>query len=617
MNALEKTLFSILYFVDEPDKAVAIANYLLSNNQKKEYEIRQFLRAAGLFAKDNDGYFIRHFNPEEKEDFNIETVVRKGSTFSIFFRRPNEIRMKMAYDVLAGWVLKFLYHKHNFIPIRFNNGRGEIWHESNVGESFTDDALWEEFIAWFPEDVIAQNVKTLLDIAVKRPIGKILIPKPFEKFASIIEKAASERPSKFQKHQVKDYVEVVRKGKSASPFRINVKDNGNTIDESACFICCAGEGIKKVGIKLVLPESKKRFYDKPRTTENPSICPECFFASMISCLYPSSNYSVCEISAKDFTEVFFLSERTSNLTASLGAMQLSQALLYSVLPSRYIVVRLNNREGKLPIKTQLYLLFSNYADSFNIQFIEAFIEEAGPLERLKIHIPILKILEIFSNSVKPSSFVTNDSRKYAANEAVSYLEKGKPYTALYTLGGKALRDGNLYESKIFKSPCSFKDFDRVISEQSELLIEFLTGGIAMLKQNPKEFYEDVKELSENMFNIIKPLAQYEVENTSSNVSVVVRKYTDLIATDFPKLNLTNFRYCVAKKADDIEKKGRSYPSKGKVKSQLEGLENDIVTRFYRKYFEEGNAYLWKQFISEVNARLLSKLLLNVHSKKED
>jgi hypothetical protein len=200
-------------------------------------------------------------------------------------------------------------------------------------------------------------------------------------------------------------------------------------------------------------------------------------------------------------------------------MQLSNASLYSILPSKYIIVRLNKKRGSLPTKTQLYLLFSDYADSFSIPYLEASIQGQGSLEKLK--------------------------------------------------------------------------------------------------ENPKEFYEDVKKLSESLYSITQPLAQQEVNEGGSNVSVIVRKYTDLVSTDFPKLNIENFQYIVAKRADEIEKGRGGYPHKGTVRKQLEELENDVIEIFYNKYFENGNPYLWRQFILEVNARLLSKLLLNVHARRED
>jgi hypothetical protein len=618
LDNLQKALFALLYFTNQPDKATATTNRLLSEESKTEYKIRQFLRAAGLFAKDNDSYFIRYFDISRKEKHDVETIISEGKTIPVLFRQPNEIRMRAAYDVLAGWLLKFLYQKYGFIPLRFNSGWGELWCKSEIEKNLNEERIWTEFIDWLPADIAAQSVETLLGIAIERRkrIGSIPFPEPFvRKFGDTIKKVAQRKSFKFQAHQVKEYIKPLE-GNTIPPFQFDIKISEMRFYGEECLLCNSRNGIKKLGAKLLLPESKKRFYDIPNIDDNPPICPECFFASMISCLYPSQNYSVCEIPTKEFTETFFLAERTSNLTASLGAMQLSMVSLYSVLPSKYIVVRLNNKKGKLPAKTQLYLLFSEYADSFDVPFIEASVEGAGLLEKLKIDVSILRILGTLSTKVKPPSFVTRDQRGYAANDAIVQLEKGKPYTALYTFGGQALKIGGLYERTIFKSPYTFEDFDKAVSEQSGLLIKRLTGGDTMLKQNPKEFYEDVKGLSESLYDIIQPLAQDEVKSGGSKVSVVVRKYTDHVATDFPKLNLENFQYWVAKKADDIEKAGGGYPPKSTIKKQLEQLEDDIVGKFYKKYFEDSNAYLWRQFMLEVNARLLSKLLLNVHARKE-
>jgi len=829
-NSSQKALFGLLYFVSEPQKAAAIANDLFLFERKTEYEIKQFLRAAGSFAKDNDGYFIRYFDPSKTEGFDIDNVISRGETLPILFRQPNEIRMRMAYDVLAGWILKFLYQEYSFIPLNFNSGRGTIWIEDRHEKHFVEQEIWSEFIDWLPEDIITSAIETLMSITGGKQIGKIHVPLPFvKKFGKAIAELARRKPSKFQtnvifagnkshkelaqviedliieegldvsnlpkdfsrrifkkgirtepdtgkvaeihekwqrnpnisleekkkrkkipakigaaaisgilrilkakkvleqlstpqyfgslrkklgriqdeinslkgigiltfedkevrvdlttekikfvegnrslykfvlsriegereikkikkilkesglsikgkvpllvkdvlisKNEISDdklwdllYVEPVNTA-SMSPFLFGggTTYNKDTLEE--CISCGSLNIMKKAGRKMVLPESKKRFYDRPNIEDNPSICPECFFASMISCFYPTSSYSVCEIPVSEFSETFFLAERMSNLTVSLGAMQLSHASLYSVLPSKYIIVRLNR--GGLPTKTQLYLLFSEYADSFFVPYLEASIQSEGLLEKLRIFVSLLRLLGLISNRVRPPSFVIKDRRGYASNEAIVLLEKGLPYLSLYKLisgylgwrKNKKIKNADkVYEKSIFKSPYSLKDFDKNIVKESESLIKFLIGGDTMLKENPKEFYEDVKKLSESLYSITQPLAQQEVNEGGSNVSVVVRKYTDLVSTDFPKLNLENFQYIVAKRADEIEKGGGGYPHKSTVRKQLEELENDVVEIFYKKYFENGNPYLWRQFILEVNARLLSKLLLNVHARRED
>jgi hypothetical protein len=137
----------------------------------------------------------------------------------------------------------------------------------------------------------------------------------------------------------------------------------------------------------------------------------------------------------------------------------------------------------------------------------------------------------------------------------------------------------------------------------------------MLKEEPKEFYEDVKILSDEIYELVKPIAEDEVKESRSNVSVIVRKYTDVVKYKFPKLNLGNLQYLVAQRADRAEKRrlgGEQVFVEGKerVRAKLESVEKKVI-ELYDKYYSNGNMYLWREFIKEVEARLLSKLLLNI------
>lgn len=138
--------------------------------------------------------------------------------------------------------------------------------------------------------------------------------------------------------------------------------------------------------------------------------------------------------------------------------------------------------------------------------------------------------------------------------------------------------------------------------------------------DPKTFYWDVKDLSDALYDLLQPIAQDDVNKSRSNVSVVVRKYVEAVEKRFPRLNLVELQYMVAKAGDDAEKRrtaGETVYVKGK-EGLLQGLD-DIegkVAEMYGKYFQSGNAYIWREFIKEVSQRLLARLLLGVRAASQ-
>jgi hypothetical protein len=192
----------------------------------------------------------------------------------------------------------------------------------------------------------------------------------------------------------------------------------------------------KAGTKMILPESKKVWYERPKENNPGDLCPECYFAALISGFYPSETYSVCELPVTSAYQTFLLAQRLSNVTASLGAMTIARSSLLTVLPSRYFLVRLATGKGALPKKTQLYLLLVDYALSFPADggSIRAYVETAGAINYLEIDLNVLRILNLFRRGdVLPPHFVTEGNAKARANDTVRLLEAGKPYAALYRL----------------------------------------------------------------------------------------------------------------------------------------------------------------------------------------
>jgi hypothetical protein len=142
----------------------------------------------------------------------------------------------------------------------------------------------------------------------------------------------------------------------------------------------------------------------------------------------------------------------------------------------------------------------------------------------------------------------------------------------------------------------------------------------MFIQNPETFYQDIKALSDALYDLLQPIAQDDVRQSGSNVSVIVRKYVDAVEKRFPQLNLVELQYMVAKAADDAEKRRASGETvyvrgKGELSSAFDRVESQ-VTQMYDKYFRSGNAYIWREFIKEVSQRLLARLLLGVRAAQQ-
>jgi hypothetical protein len=758
MDSYAKAVLALLKFADQPREAVALARCLLGNTLP-ESQYRALLAAVGAFAKDNESYFVRcddsqaSVDPELKNQFNnwIEVVEAGTDLHWLVFRKPNEPRMRAAYEVLAGWVLKFLYQTRGVIPVDYADGQARVWSQQNLP---AEKELWEELIRWFPDDLLESNVSTLLDVMGSR-IGTLQVPVALiPKVGRVLAEMAIRHPRRFQNHisfnkglGLKDLVGIIRlddlkqgvralseqlktsgrvkmdvvtdaqggrKSKGGDlpkaigcarsvllaqqvvewlerendvysrllQYGLSKKQAQQLVDdlvafgvlerqqdgtvtrtqkdmnwlglayvqsvavdstppftfaplpqpsqaESRCLACGSPNIMPKAGTKMILPEAKKVGYENPKEDFG-DLCPECFFAALLSGFYPSEAYSVCELPATSAYQTFLLAQRLSNITASLGAMTIARSSLLTVLPSRYFLVRLTTGRGALPKKTQLYLLLADYALSFPSDggCIRGYIETAGAINYLEIDLNVLRILNLFRRGdVLPPHFVTEGNAKARANDTVRLLEAGKPYAALYRLLYDSYKGAEnerrwFGERTLFQSPYTLATFDIAVQQGARTLLEFLLKGgeSGMLIQNPEAFYNDIKTLSDTLYDLLQPIVQYDVRQSGSNVSVIVRKYVDAVEKRFPQLNLVELQYMVAKAGDDAEKRRASgenvyVAGKEKLSSAFDGVENQ-VTQMYDKYFRSGNAYIWREFIKEVSQRLLARLFLGVRAAQQ-
>lgn len=677
MDANQKAILCLLKFADRPRAAIAVARRVLSDLcDLRDSEFRALLTALGTFAKDNESYFLRYYGQgaDEAEKValsqqlnELEAHIEQGENVHwIVFRKPNEPRMRAAYEVLAGWVLKFLYQKKNAVPIDYIDGQALVWTALN---SLPDsEILWENFLEWFRSNKRIHwqtTVTTLLSVAPKRPIGAVATPSNlFDDISDFLAQAVSSNPKLLRKFQASarrqwEAAETLEQRRAAlcasmsaassiPPFsfgvtislRTSTVSAGQNIRIRTCISCQSDNGVRTAGSRLLIPESKKVWYDEPGQNLkggglNPPLCPECFFAATVSGFYPSSDYAVCEVPLTSSYQTFLLAQRMSSVTAALGAMAIARAPLLTVFPARYFLVRLSTAKGSLPTKTQLYLLLADYSHCFEVpltkvhpdeRHIKAHIDQAGAVNFLSIHVDILKILSLFKRGEMLPYHYGND--KARANDCIRLLESGKPYAAFYRLIFEPYKkQGWLSDRNVFKSTNSFDTYDSTVQKCAAKLFRlFWKGGeTEMLIQNPVEFYQDVKTLSDQLYNLLRPLAQDEVNESGSKVSVIVRKCTEAVEKRFPQLNLVELQYLVAKAGDDADKRRASGKTvyiarKDKLSDSLNEVEGKVL-EMHRKYAEgdRGSFYLWEEFVKEVTQRLLARLLLGVthHVNKEE
>ncbi|MCR4434062.1 MAG: hypothetical protein NUV70_08450 [Caldiserica bacterium] len=659
MESLSKAVLALLKFSDRPGEATALARSLLRRSLT-ETQYRALLVAVGAFAKDNESYFLRYDDIKataanellsQFESWLASVEAGGDALYWLIFRKPNEPRMRAAYDVLAGWVLKFLYQTRGAIPVDYADGQAKIW----LAQPLPSKEIWDEFIRWFLEsrsEVLESNIATLLNFAPKKPIGAVPVPdhlfepvsdalmKAIQKNSRLLGKFQTSAKVKWQRAQTNEERKTAicegKKATSRSPFEVTNTPSLHTATAGqgtrSCITCLTDSGIAELGTRLVFPESKKVWYDEPgRNLQNrgvnPPVCPECFFAAMISGFYPSEAYSVCELPVASAYQTFLLAQRLSNVTVSLGAMAIARSSLLTVIPSKYFLVRLTTGRGALPKKTQLYLLLADYSPSFPGEGsgIQAYVEAAGAINYLSIHLDVLRVLNLFRRGdVLPPHFVTEGNAKARANDAVRLLEAGKPYAALYRLLYDAFQNakkGWFGERSLFKSPNTLGTFDKTVQQGARTLLKFLLRGgeSEMLIKDPGTFYRDVKDLSDALYDLLQPIAQYDVNQSGSNVSVVVRKFVEAVEKRFPQLNLVELQYMVAEVGDKAEKQRTEVETvyvKGKERLQqdLDKIEGKI-NEMYEKYFQNGSAYIWREFIKEVSQRLLARLLLGVRASK--
>ncbi len=336
-----------------------------------------------------------------------------------------------------------------------------------------------------------------------------------------------------------------------------------------------------------------------------------------------------EFPVDDYLEYFALHESLQGLAEQAALKELNRVATLSVLPSRYLLLSLNTTTGKIDTKTQVYLQLKDHAHLFLKPNRPINVHVAGDQAHVWTEImPVVAIGLGYFNRL-PYYTSKDGGKKGAAYDIVNALQRGLPFAALYSAARmvQGQRD-SVCERDVLKR--GIVDYDTRFVRAHQLELAQAAGGKTM----KEDFYEDIIALSNELFALTQPLVRSETGGSGSNVSVVARKYTDLIDEQFgagsPKLF-----YRLTQDADAVERNGDAWtktrifttlygePAPKGVGVELAKAWDDFRERHPKTMLETRLSELrakhgaksqeWATFLSEVRLRLLSLLLLNVRS----
>jgi hypothetical protein len=142
-KAIQSIVWCLLRQADTPDAAVAAARILqpsLGDGYERQMTFTNLLRAAGLFAKDDDGYFRRYLDMGVPANELLLSVPQPNCLLT--FPVPAEPRMRIAYGVFSGLLLKYLYQHYGAVPVEVKEGTARLVTSQQTPDG---DTLWNEF----------------------------------------------------------------------------------------------------------------------------------------------------------------------------------------------------------------------------------------------------------------------------------------------------------------------------------------------------------------------------------------------------------------------------------------------------------------------------------------
>jgi len=652
-EAIQGIVWSLLAHADAPQQAVAGALTVKPHlGSRAEGDFRNLLRAAGLFARDDDGFFMRYVPRASAQEGN-DLRSLPSPTHLLAVPVPVEPRMRIAYSVFTGLLLKHLYQRNGAVPLQVTEGMALVWaaeQPAAPASPLPDNAeqVWQEFqSSKLAESALQDGIEaTFLGLRGGRPIGAVEVPQSWKgtRIEALLREAVDRNPRVFQAQSRKDKIQFASESRdtvTAAPLSVLAIDSAGEAQSTGVAVAsgkrclvCGSEGDMIQGGKFFLPENKKQWYEEPGPRDKfPRLCAACAYVALLSGISPSKNQSILEFPADNFLEVFALYEHLQGVSGAVALKTLNRVATLSILPSRYLLLSKNSRRGQMDSKTQIYVqlrhhtpLLQNLDRPMRVQ-----IEGSQPNFWSEVHPHVAIGLSHFARM--PSYYETGD-RKVFAQRVTRALAEGRPFAALYLAAqAEQLERGFGRERSVLSWGLrAFEDEFVRYGVYARKLAQALGGN----EMSP-DVYEDVIDFSNYLLDVVRPLVQREIDSSGSAVSGVARKYTELITRDFTECRAARFLYAVAQEADSAERDGTSWPKRQSLQKlygespAVKGRSGEEAAKAWVEFREQHpetilevkikhlhvkhgrDTGLWAKFLGEVQARTLALLLLNIRN----
>jgi hypothetical protein len=653
LEAIRLIVWALLAHSDTPNEAVTMAMVLRDElGPRARLDFRSLLRAAGAFAFGDDSYFIRYVVDGEMVPKTGTFPQPPPATHVLTVPVPVEPRMRIAYSVFTGLLLKYLYQRYGLIPLEVREGMATLWAPRRLSPAKPalpdrDAAIWNEFQeSELASDAFCDGVSaTFAALKGGRAIGAIELPHSWKGTAkeTVLEGEVDKAPRLFQKQSTErlSFANRSRGEHATLPFRLQslaicgcegeaVPLNGKT----RCLVCGQfGDFIQ--GGKFFLPENKKQSYEDPGPRDKfPHLCSVCAYIALLSGICPSSDLSIVEFPVDNFIELFALHERLQGISALVALKKLSRVASISVFAGRYLLLSRTTTKGKMDSKTQIYAQLRNYAPLLRdlARPMRVQVEGSQPNFWSEIYPHIAIGLSYFSRF--PGPFETG-AGKILAQRVTRAIAEGRPFKAVYLIVEARKPDaGFLPEAQVFSLGLRAYEKDFVRNKAYAPHLARSLGGLGM----DCGFYSEVIDFSNFLLDVIRPLVQREVAKSRSSVSGVARKYTTSISRDFGECRAAKFLYAISQEADSAERDGDGWVKRkcfaglyGGV-PELEGKSGEEAAAAWADFREKhretlleeklrnfhgalgSNVGVWAKFLGEVQARTLALLMLNIRNQ---
>lgn len=413
-------------------------------------------------------------------------------------------------------------------------------------------------------------------------------------------------------------------GVSSAPFEMwslrEPQTTGVSV-ESVGKVCTVCGKTGELSEASVLPESKKRHYDNPQANKPADVCARCVQVwSLAPISTADDSYSIVEVPVENFLELFALYESLEGINRLETLKTLNKVSSLSVFPNKYLLLSRSSGKGKMPQVAQYYLQLSHQRHFLERLNEDVSLEVIAAQDRAKLAPELALTLSVLRRL--PPYYATSSDDKVPAMSIINALDQGCPYEALYVAADQAHEAGR---GEMQTISGGVADYDQLVERFGEFYTSRQKGIVVQ-----KEIFRDVREFSDYLDKILRPIVQQEVNQSQSSVSGVARKYTENITKSFIRVNTADFLYRIS---SFVEGRERQNPDKdGWIKwttrkniygGDPKGIEAEEdqsalkleqeLERYYERYAD--NERDWKTFLEEVEARTLALLLLNVRNTR--